>query len=234
MCPGPTPASPTSTGRLDVPLDVTVNDAELVMGQAAATRAGSEYRLSLFKYFLTQPKLLAAGGTEVEAALVGAEGAPLPYGLQLVDADDETTQVMHLAAPAGSYEGLRISVGVPAPCNGGDPTTQVFPLNADGDMYWTWGAQYMFIRIEGFLRETTGAPENPFLHHVGFEPAFVSVTLPAALVVSETPATASVTLGLDVDRLLEPRAGSTPSGKHDVLDGWVIDNIDDNQVFSLK
>ena len=72
---------------------------------------------------------------------------PLPYGLLLVDADDEASQLLRLAAPAGTYEGLRISVGVPEPCNGGDPTTHVHPLNADGDMWWFWGSQFLFIRV---------------------------------------------------------------------------------------
>jgi hypothetical protein len=215
-------------------VDLTVNGAALVVGEPAVTRAGSELRLSLFKFFLTQPQLLAAGGTEVEAELVGESGLPLPYGLSLIDADDESTQLLRLAAPAGTYEGLRISVGVPEPCNGGDPTTHVFPLNADGDMWWTWGNQYMFVRVEG-EKGAPGAPEpEAFFHHVGFQPAFVTVTLPAALSVSASPTTASVKLGLDVDRLIEPRGDGAPTGKHDTFEGWIIDNIDDNQVFSLK
>ena len=60
------------------------------------------------------------------------------------------------------------------------------------------------------------------------------MTLPVALSVGPSPTTASVELGLDVDRLIEPRTESAPTGTHDTFDGWVIDNIDDNQVFSLQ
>jgi hypothetical protein len=217
-----------------VPVNITVNGADLVIGEPATIRAGGEVSLSLFKFFLTDPRLLAAGGAEVEAELVSAAGLPLPYGLALVDADDESSQLLRLAAPPGTYESLRVSVGVPEPCNGGDPTLQVYPLNADGDMWWTWGNQYMFVRIEGNRRASGAAEAEPFFYHVGFQPAFATVTLPGALGVGASPTTASVKLELDVDRLIEPRDGSAPTGKHDTLEGWIIDNIDDNQVFSLK
>lgn len=233
VCPAETPAAPTSAGRLNVPLGVTVTGSKLVIGEAARTRAGSEYRVTLFKYFLSQPTLIAVGGAEVATELLTMDGLLAPYGLLLVDAEDDT-QVLSLAAPAGAYEGLRFSIGVPAPCNGWDPTLHAFPLNAGSDMYWTWGEQFMFIRLEGAERPSSADAWSTLRHHVGFEPAFVTLTLPAALTVTEGTSTAGVMLSLDVDRLLEPRDGTKPAGQHAVVEGWIVDNIEDNQVFTLK
>jgi hypothetical protein len=104
--------------------------------------------------------LVARAARERRHARAGSGGAanitPRPYGVALVDLDDAASQSLTIAAPGGDYMGLELGVGLPAACNAGDPTTRAFPLNADSDMFWTWGSQYMFIRAEGSL-ESNGA-----------------------------------------------------------------------------
>jgi hypothetical protein len=233
-CPGPTPARAplANAGRIDLPVTITINGAPADVGVAGAGRDGREYRLSLFKFFVSEPTLVAASGLEAPAQLVSAEGAPLPYGLHLVDADDPTTQQLHLATDMGSYTALRLGVGVPAACNAMPVTNQVYPLNPDSDMFWTWGSQFMFIRIEGSTRTSSSGEWAPFLYHVGYDPAFVSLTIPGAIQVG--PGGSGPTLSLDIDLMLANGSEPLPAPKHAVPDGWVVDNLEANQAFTLQ
>jgi hypothetical protein len=219
-------------GRIDLPVRITINGAAAEVGVPGAGREGREYRLSLFKFFVSQPALVTAEGAEAEAQLITAEGAPLPYGIHLVDADDATTQVLRLATDAGSYTALRLGVGVPRACNWISTTDSIFPLNPDSDMFWTWGSQFMFIRIEGSTRPDSTAEWTSFLYHVGFDPAFATLTIPGSLQVG--PSGSGPTLSLDVDLMLATGDDPLPPPKHAVPDGWVVDNLEARQAFTLK
>jgi hypothetical protein len=234
-CPGPSPAPIAATGHIELPIRITVNQAPMTIGAPAAGRSGLEYKLSAFELFLAEPALVDQNGGEAKAQIVGPDGKPLAYGLQLVNADDPTTQTLRLAVQPGSYSALKLGVGVPADCNATSSTSAVYPLNPDGQMFWSWGSQFLFIRIEGATRTPPATDFTTFFHHVGYDPAYTHVTVPGALSV----ATSGVgpTLNVDVDRLLAGGDGSTipvPSGSHGVPDGWVVDNLETQQVFTLQ
>ncbi len=231
-CPGVSPVGLASTGRVDLPIRATVNGAAVVVGEAAAGRTGREYRLSLFKFFLSEPSLVTADGHETPAQFVTAEGAPMPYELHLVDADDSATQLAHLVAEPGSYTALRFGVGVPAGCNNMPSTGQAYPLNPDSDMFWTWGAQFLFIRIEGNTRPDATAEWMPFAYHVGFDQAFSNLVVPGSIVVG--PSGTGPTLSLDIDLMLTSDTATLPPTKHSVPDGWVVDNLENNHAFTLQ
>src|SRR5688500_16976095 len=74
-CLGPSPASAplTNAGRIDLPIKITINGAPAEVGVPGAGRDGREYRLSLFKFFVSEPGLVAASGLEAPAQLVSAE-----------------------------------------------------------------------------------------------------------------------------------------------------------------
>jgi hypothetical protein len=68
---------------------------------------------------------------------------------------------------------------------------------------------------------------------VGFNEAFASLTVPAALdVAAEGP---GPTLTLDLDLMLEPTPtpDSLPA-KHTSPNGWVVDNIENNGPFTVQ
>jgi hypothetical protein len=229
QCPGAAPVIvPGATGQVSLPIQVTGAGATLTTGQEVRPEGASPYKLSLLKFFFSQPVLMKADGGRVPAQLLNGAGAPRPYGLLLVDLEDPSSLVVSLAAPRGDYAGLELGIGVPAPCNGGDPTTHVFPLNADSDMYWTWGTGYMFIRVEGSA-QADGA-WNTFLHHVGFQPAFRITQVTGAIHLDANGATPP-TLHLDTDRLLTaPTPTPTPTGGADV---WIADNFATRRVLTL-
>lgn len=231
-CPDAAPPNlPGAGSRVDLPIEITVQGTPVVVGEPAAGRDGREYRLSLFKFFLSQPRLVGSDGSERAAQIVGADGVPLPYGLQLVDADDAASQVLRLSAASGDYTALRLGVGIPAACNAMASTSQVYPLNPDSDMFWTWGSQFIFLRIEGSTRADATSEWGSLVYHVGYDPAFANLSIPGTIEVGS--AATGPTLSLDIDLMLAAD-GELPESQHNVPNGWVMDNLESNQAFTLR
>jgi hypothetical protein len=220
-----------ANGRIDIPVRVTTNQVPATIGVAGTGRDGREYRLSLLKLFLADPTVIDASGQPFKAQFVGADGAPLPYNLALIDADDPATQLLRLAAPQGNYTALHFGVGVPAACNSVSSTDLVSPLNPDSDMFWTWGSQFMFIRAEGASR-LPPADWGPFAYHVGYDPSYADITVPGSLSVSQSGQ--GPTLSLDIDRMLTTDAANLPPPKHTLPDAWVVDNLENLHAFTLQ
>jgi hypothetical protein len=231
-CEGPAPTPRPHTGRLDLPIKVTIGTTQAVVGAAVAAPSGREFQLGLLKLFITQPFLIDAAGQEAPGQIVGADGQPLPYGVQLIDLDDATTHRWRIAVAEGTYSGLRFGVGVPQGCNSPSNTNLVYPLNPDGEMFWTWGAQFMFVRVEGMTRAGPSEAFGPFAHHVGFDAAFAHIAVEGALNVSGI--SSGPTLVLDVARMLATEASSLPAPQHAVPDGWVSDNLEQAGTFTLQ
>jgi hypothetical protein len=214
---------------------VIVGGAPLTLGTPGVGASGREFNVSLLQFFLTEPAFIDLNGHESKAQIIEPTGQPSPYALHLVNADEPETQVLRLTAPAGNYAAFHLGVGVPAACNALNATNQVYPLNPDSDMVWTWGSQYMFVRVEGFSRPDASAEWSSFAYHVGFDAAFASITVPGNLVVPAAGgAVAPPTLTLDLDRMLSTDAPTLPSTKHSIPDGWVAYNLESNQAFSFR
>lgn len=238
-CEGATPPAVTSSGRIDIPVQVIVGGTPLTLGVPGVGANGREFNVSLLLFFLTEPAFVDLNGHESKAQIIEPTGQPSAYGLQLVNADEPATQLLRLTAPAGNYAALHLGVGVPAACNAISATNQVYPLNPDSEMIWTWGSQYMFVRVEGFSRPDATAEWSPFAYHVGFDAAFASITVPGDLIVPAAGAAggasaAPPTLTLDLERMLATEAQMLPSTKHSVPDGWVVDNLESNQAFGFR
>jgi len=229
QCPGSPTPSPSGSVVITLPIQIVGAGAPITTGQAVMPATGTPYKLTLLKFYFSSPVLLKSDGTRVPAQLALANAAPRPYGIALVDLDDPVSQSLTIAGPAADYAGLELGVGLPAACNVGDPTTRAFPLNADSDMFWTWGTQYMFIRVEGSLQNN--ADWSSFTLHVGFQQAYRAAKVMGAL---HLPAAAAPTLRLDVDRLLSAPTGADASGadSHEAPDEWVADNAA-NGAFTL-
>lgn len=56
---------------------------------------------------------------------------------------------------AGTYTGIRFTVGVPFALNHANPLTAVAPLDR-GDLFWTWQSGYKFLRADAFHLGSTG------------------------------------------------------------------------------
>ncbi len=222
VCPGPTPMRlPGHDITWTLPVALRVGGAPLVLGEEVTRSDGTPWRLSLLKFFLAEPTLHRADGTTARAQFVDESGAPLAYELALVDADLDNT--LRLSAPSGEYRTLAFGVGVPAVCNQTDPTTGVFPLSTDGGMYWSWGFQYTFSRVEGHLR--LAETWEGFTYHFGLDICYRVVTSEARLQLSGNTSTAAA-LTFDVEAFLTPPTGIEAAPGHLMAPAeWMLDNL---------
>jgi hypothetical protein len=153
----------------------------LVIGSEVSPSGGPKIRTSKARFFLSQLKLVDAAGRPVPTELVDEGGNRLPYGVTLVDFERPASMKVHLRAPAGSYSGLSLSVGVPANCESGerlnhsDASAMTAPLDVDTDMYWSWNPGYVFLKFEGQVSQGTGW--DRFFYHVGEDERFATLEL---------------------------------------------------------
>jgi uncharacterized repeat protein (TIGR04052 family) len=63
---------------------------------------------------------------------------------------------------AGTYTGIRFTVGVPFALNHANPLTAAAPLDR-GEMFWTWQSGYKFLRADSFHLGSTGCSSSSAL-----------------------------------------------------------------------
>jgi len=137
---------------------------------ATVNAAGSPFAARDLKLYVSGVQLLAADGSALEVALRD-DGAWQNDGVALLDFEDgagncvDGTQGTHTElqgmVPAGTYVGVRFTVGVPFARNHANPATAAPPLNL-GHMHWGWQAGYKFLRFEG-----TSAAGSVYRFHLG-------------------------------------------------------------------
>ena len=228
-CPAAAPARQSANAAQVVfPIEIQAGGKPMRFGQEVMRKDGVAEKFTLFHAFVAEPFLLDARGGRIAAQLGDEQGRPLPYGLLLVDPEKATA--LTLLAPAGSYAGLELGVGVPAPCNAGDPTKRVFPLSADGDMYWSWGSQYLFVRLEGFVREPGETTWGRYQLHMGFDQLYRRARLMGPVTVPGTPPT----IVFDLDGLIQPDGPGAEPATSVVTPDWVAEHISGGAVLSFR
>lgn len=231
-CPSQSPERVASNaGHVRLPVRFVSTGEALALGEPATAADGRSYTPSGFRLFLSQPRLLGSGAPQPAQWIDGSSGRPLPYGVLLLDFDGSREVV--LAAPAGDYTGLDVMLGLSEACNSSDPTKSVFPLNVDSEMYWSWGARYRFLVMEGSM--TLNEESGGFGYHVGAEsmgstgPLEIEGALQVRVGGSEGPA-----LVLDLGNLVAPApAQSIDSIQHVSAAPWLFQNLAQNEVLSF-
>lgn len=144
-----------------------VNGQPFACGQTYANvgSPAADYEAQDFRLFVHDVKLIAADDSRVPVAL--DHDAFQRDGLALLDFEDGTsgcpsgTAATHTSltgrAPAGTYTGIELSIGVPADLDHLDAATADPPLD-DTTMWWVWRAGYKFVRIDGTANGITGFP----------------------------------------------------------------------------
>jgi uncharacterized repeat protein (TIGR04052 family) len=74
-----------------------------------------------------------------------------------VNGTPDTRDVVVGTVPAGQYNGLKFTIGVPFDLNHNDPTLAASPLNLTS-MFWTWQGGYKFIKIDMNTGDAPGIP----------------------------------------------------------------------------
>lgn len=134
-----------------------VNCSSAVAGLGSGTVTA---RIKDFRFYVSNVKLLKADGSEV-ALTLGANDdwnhTSGGQGLTLIDLEDATgacvdgTPATHATVrgkvPAGSYVGVKMTMGVPFALNHSDYATAVRPLDIQA-MAWSWQSGRKFAKIE--------------------------------------------------------------------------------------
>jgi hypothetical protein len=189
--------------------------APLLMGNEVTSANGATFKTTKARLYLSQVALIGEGGARVGAELVDAQGNRLPYGVTLLDLERPESLNVHLKAPAGNYQGMAVSVGVPETCGGSgselnhaDASAMEAPLDVDSDMYWSWNSGYVFLKFEGQVQDA-GAWEG-FFYHVGDDKRFAALELDMPFTLSPEGG-AGPELIADFNRLLvSPTGASNP------------------------
>jgi hypothetical protein len=131
------PAPATSSFAIE--MEPVVNGTALVLDTDTYTKAdGQTYKVSKFKFLISNLKLTKADGTSYL----------VPDGYYLIDAsDDKTSHFVVGNVPVGDYTSLSFVVGVDAAHNNGTFTSGV--LNHSNDLYWDWSSEYVFLKMAG-------------------------------------------------------------------------------------
>ena len=193
-------------------------DVENVAGQLpllpdfeTLSAAGANFKVTKFRFYLSQPALIGPTGDTMPVTFVDADAKPLPYNVLLLDISRPETQTIRFLARKKSYQGMVFSFGVPTvgpmgdTLNHGDASMREYPLDVDSDMYWSWNPGYIFLKLDGHVQRTSGW--SGFSYHIGGDALFNRIPVPAALTVDSTGA--SRKLVVDVNRLFV-----TPAGVH--------------------
>jgi hypothetical protein len=183
------------------PLEITMN---LRVGDEAFNwgpqRAGNyEYTVDVVRFYVSEMALVRPDGSEL--ALPGLRLVNFPK-----DGPTQNVTVFKLDVPAGTYAGLRFTVGVPRELNHLDAAKQTAPLGVGSGMYWSWNSGYIFYKFEGKVK-VEGKDEG-FLLHMGSDAFRIPVNLSDLMrnsVRISIPAQSSLALNLDLGRVLDTR-----------------------------
>jgi hypothetical protein len=200
--------------RTSVALSIEFGGQPFVFGEPNALPLGGTLLPTNFRFYVSEPALLQAG-EPTRAFLVDSTGAPLPYGVQLVNAEDPASFAFDIAAPPGTYDGLSFLLGLSHGCNTlavpGKP-----PLDEAAQLKWPHTLGFLFLRYEG-QRSEDADPTLPTMIHMGaaagdqgFAPR-IELALAPAMLASE------VHLSLSFDALLEAATTETDLSDFELL-----------------
>lgn len=145
--------APTYSGRLNINLNHLVDTNTLHLDTTwYVNAAGDSMRVSLFRYYISNIKLLK-----------GTQGWSINNSYFLVDESMPLTKTIQLRnLPETEYDGIEFVIGVDSARNmSGAQTGALDPQN---DMFWGWASGYIFLKAEGYYRDSL---ERGFSIHVG-------------------------------------------------------------------
>ena len=137
---------------------------------------GVDARIKDLRFYVSNVKLIKSDGSEVALTLGGNDDWNLTSGansLTLIDLEDgsgtcaggtaATNALVKGTVPAGSYTGVKMTMGVPFALNHSDYATAVKPLDVQA-MAWSWQSGRKFAKIEvtdpGGSTGCTGSPAS--------------------------------------------------------------------------
>lgn len=200
-CPEVPTAHVGASAALDLDAEVFLEGSALSAGQPHPLSGGGQLTPSALRFYVSHVALLRADGSSTPADLVAESGAPEPYGLKLVNLDDDSSLRVRLLGPPGDYTGISFLLGLDDECNSGSQERKA-PLSATSGMLWPPPFGYLFFRYEGKLSAVPSETEEPpsAIHMGGLVGTLLApvVTAPGNLSLSDdAPAKRKLRLQLD-------------------------------------
>lgn len=153
------------------------------------------FQVEMLRFYLSDIRLVNDGGEQVltQVRLVDVGSGP---------------SVMELAAPEGTWYGIRAGLGLPHDLNYTNAALygDDHPMSVNTGMYWSWATGYKFVLFDGRFNPdpmSTAPLLSPFSVHTGMDTCFTTLDLfPAAPFSTQKGSTTDVLLRVAVDGFL--------------------------------
>lgn len=174
----PATSARAETEAIALQFQGSVGDEPFVCGARYAGLGTSQSNVTPtdFRLYVSGVALIAADGTIVPVALT-QDGKWQHENVALLDFENkadvcangttETNSQIVGTVPAGDYQGLQFSLGVPFALNHADATLAPSPLNLTS-MWWNWRGGYKFLRVDLQVAHSSGSTpphSGPSEHH---------------------------------------------------------------------
>lgn len=192
--------------------------------------AGNLLQFSNFKYLLSDFILLKSDGTELK----------LDSSFAFVNAKTGRDTFSFPNLPAGSYLGIKFKIGLDSLLNHGDPNRYptTHPLSpSTNQMHWGWSGGYIFMTMEGLVKDSLGVPKG-FSYHLANDENLRQITCLSPFSVDSV--SKKVVLRMNVAEMFKnPHLHDfrrEPLTTHSSFDGGLSNRLMDNakDVFSIK
>lgn len=147
-------------GSVKFEFENVVGDSALILNVKNYLNAnGDTFNVSMFKYYISNIKLMSAGGTFTE---------PESYHLL----DQSVTGSLKFTinnVPVGNYTGISFMIGVDSTRNVSGAQTGA--LSQANGMFWSWSSGYIMAKFEGYSPQSGASANNLIFHTGGFSGA---------------------------------------------------------------
>lgn len=172
--PGPT----DGTGKVKLEFANKVGSSNLNLNnQSYVNEHGDTFKVSLFRYYISNVKLNGAKGTYTETE-----------SYHLMDQADLPGMNFDLAnVPYDTYSSVTLMIGVDSLRNvSGAQTGALDPVK---DMFWTWSTGYIMLKLEGSSSKSPAVDHAITFHAGGFNGTYatqrtVTLNFPTAITVT--------------------------------------------------
>ncbi|UOQ67519.1 MbnP family protein [Hymenobacter volaticus] len=141
-------------GKVALEFENVVGDSPLELNSVTpySTPSNEDFKVTIFRYYISNIKLKRADGTEFIQ----------PNSYYLLDQAREASLKFTIPdVPVGNYNSLTFTLGVDTTRNTGGAQTGALAIS---DMFWTWDTGYIFTKMEG---SSTQAPNKALVFHIG-------------------------------------------------------------------
>jgi hypothetical protein len=163
---------PEDKGSLQLDFDHKFGSNDLEFGVDYTNAAGEKMKFTMFKYFISNIKLVKEDNTEIS----------IPGDVQyfLVDhSKTESRTILIKDVPAGTYKSIKFIIGVDSLANTLEVSARPPALDVAGNaagMYWSWNSGYIFVKVEG-TSPASPQSDNTFKYHIGGFGGYSSPTI---------------------------------------------------------